>query len=75
MTTPKKLLSENDVEAEFGLGARWLQGMRLHGGGPLYIKTGRRVYYRREYIEEWLSARIRRSTSDPGADGGTRRET
>jgi predicted DNA-binding transcriptional regulator AlpA len=39
---------------------------RLTGGGPRYLKLGRRVVYARRALEEWARAHERASTSDPG---------
>lgn len=40
--------------------ARW----RREGGGPPFIKIGRRVFYRREQIAEWMKSREARSTAE-----------
>jgi hypothetical protein len=40
--------------------------MRTRGGGPVFVKLGRRVVYRREDLDHWLEERRRTSTSDPG---------
>lgn len=51
--------------AEFlGLSESTLAKLRLSGGGPQYCKLGRRVVYRRDDLLEWVSARVRRSTSE-----------
>ncbi len=57
------------VEAAFllGLSPRTLEALRLRGGGPPYIQvTPKAVRYRRRSLENWLDARCRKSTSDPG---------
>jgi predicted DNA-binding transcriptional regulator AlpA len=42
-----------------------LTKMRLTGDGPPFVKVGpRAVAYRKADLDEWLSARVRRSTSD-----------
>jgi predicted DNA-binding transcriptional regulator AlpA len=43
-----------------------LETLRCRGGGPPFVKLGRRVVYRREDLDAWLRQRIRRSTSDSG---------
>ncbi len=43
---------------------RTLERWRIEGTGPVYIKAGRRVLYRRDDIEQWLAAGARSSTSD-----------
>jgi hypothetical protein len=65
-----KLLTEFDVQDQFGLRVGTLRQWRFKGGGPRYMKIGRSCRYRAEDIESFLQAAYRRSTSDPGADGG-----
>lgn len=45
---------------------RTLEGWRLRGGGPAFIKAGSRVVYRRADLDAWLAANRRLSTSDRG---------
>ena len=47
-----------------GSTASTFEKLRLTGGGPVYVKLGRRVAYRVEDLDAWLAARRRRSTSD-----------
>jgi len=51
-----------------------LEGMRIRGGGPRYIKLGRRVVYRRSDLLAFAANNLRKSTSDAGAarNGGAR---
>ena len=49
---------------EFGISASTLNKLRLTGGGPTYIKVGRRVIYKRSEIVRWLDHRVAVSTSD-----------
>ena len=60
MKTPAAALYMNTSEA-------WLEKKRVTGGGPVYIKIGRLVSYRRSVLDEYLAVRECRSTSDPGA--------
>jgi predicted DNA-binding transcriptional regulator AlpA len=61
------LLSETQTAEFLGLSTRTLQGWRLRGCGPAYIKVGgRAVRYRRSDLELWIEERRRESTSDPG---------
>ena len=53
-----------------GLSPATLETMRSRGGGPPFVKLGRRVVYQREDLDSWVSARRRKSTSDPGPEGG-----
>ena len=47
-----------------GLSPATLETMRIRGGGPLFVKLGRRVVYRRKHLDAWLDERKRTSTSD-----------
>lgn len=46
--------------------ARTLENWQVRGGGPRFIKAGRRVVYRRRDLDAWLAERERASTSDRG---------
>lgn len=53
-----------------GLSASTLAKMRLRGDGPVYSKAGPRVVvYDVADLDEYLTARRRRSTSDTGQEG------
>lgn len=43
-----------------------IEGWRIKGVGPRYIKIGRLVRYRLADVEEWLEAQARSSTSQAG---------
>ena len=43
-----------------------LNKLRLVGGGPEYLKLGRRVSYPRDTLDAWMRSHRRASTSDPG---------
>jgi len=49
-----------------GLSVSTLNKLRVFGGGPVFMKLGRRVAYDIRDLDEWLSGRRRRSTSDQG---------
>ncbi len=61
------LVNQKQAAQFLGLSPRTLESWRLTGGGPVYIKVGRRVRYRGCDLEAWLNARRRISTSDPGS--------
>ena len=50
--------------ALMGLAPSTLAKMRCLGGGPPFIKLGRKVVYRRDDLADWLSARCVRNTSE-----------
>jgi predicted DNA-binding transcriptional regulator AlpA len=54
---PDRLLSRNEVEAEFGLSRRFLELSAWRGDGPPLIRLGRAVRYKRRDIADWINAR------------------
>ncbi len=57
MTTP--------IAAQYlGLSPATLETLRSRGGGPTFVKLGRRVVYRKEDLDMWLDARRQKSTSE-----------
>ncbi|MEA2599771.1 MAG: hypothetical protein QOF89_763 [Acidobacteriota bacterium] len=52
--------------AFLGVSARTLEGFRVRGGGPRFVKIGGSVRYRIASLEEYLRQQERASTSDPG---------
>jgi len=50
-----------------GLSKSSLDKLRVYGGGPVFVKIGRRVIYREGDLAAWLAEHARRSTSDQGA--------
>ncbi|MFG1393714.1 helix-turn-helix transcriptional regulator [Xanthobacter agilis] len=58
------LFSETEVAAHFGLSKRTLQTWRVRGGGPQYMKIGRRVLYAEADLLAFLGARGRAHTSE-----------
>lgn len=57
-------LSTDDAETYTGLSRQTLAKLRVYGGGPRYIKIGRRVIYDTRDLDAWLDSRKRSSTSD-----------
>lgn len=49
-----------------GVSARTLEGFRVRGGGPRFVKIGGAVRYRLTSLEEYLQHHERASTSDTG---------
>ena len=61
-------LLSTPVAADYlGLSASFLNKLRCAGGGPAYVKLGRRVLYPNAELDRWLEANRRKSTSDEGA--------
>jgi len=61
-----QLLDQREAAKLLRLSERTLERLRVHGGGPSYIKCGRSVRYRACDIEKWIAARIVSSTSEIG---------
>ena len=57
LTTPQ-------AAAFVGLGVSSLEKLRVTGGGPAFLKIGRRVVYDARDLEQWLAKHKRSSTSD-----------
>lgn len=62
-----QLLDEKQAAALLKLSVKCLQGWRVRGGGPPFVKLGRAVRYEVPALEAFVQEAVRRSTSDPGA--------
>lgn len=60
----QKYLSTKEAAEYIGLSNRTLEKARVIGGGPAYLKLGRRVVYAVCDLEGWLMDRRRRMTSE-----------
>jgi excisionase family DNA binding protein len=58
------LLRTDQAAKLLGLSGRYLEILRVRGGGPAFASFGRAVRYRRADINAWLETRLRRSTSE-----------
>ena len=66
---PAALLTTTEAAAVLNLSPRTLEQLRVTGAGPPYFALGKRaVRYKHSDINDWLDARRRKSTSDPGPD-------
>jgi hypothetical protein len=63
---PKRLIDQRGAADFLSVSTRTLEGWRLRGGGPVFIKAGRSVRYRLCDLLEWSEAQRRTSTSDQG---------
>jgi hypothetical protein len=61
---PTDILSPSDAARCVGLAVSTLGKLRCWGGGPEFLKLGRKVVYRRSALEKWLAARVVSNTSD-----------
>lgn len=61
----KRLLSRDEIEAEYGISRRWLELAAHRGDGPRMRKISRRmVRYERQEFEAWLESRTVASTAE-----------
>lgn len=70
--SPRRMLRTPDAAAYCGSSASTFEKLRLSGGGPRYVKLGRRVVYDPADLDAWLSENRRRSTSDVEGEGARR---
>jgi hypothetical protein len=52
-----KCLNERELSGVIRIPRRTLQRLRSDGGGPPYMRVGRRVLYRLESVENWAGGR------------------
>jgi hypothetical protein len=57
------LLSQRDAALALKVSVRTLERWRVNGGGPLFVKYGRKVGYRDCDLEAWLAAHVVPNTS------------
>ena len=63
----KELLNERQTAALLHVSVKSLQGWRVQGVGPPFVKLGRCVRYAVPDLEAFVLAALRTSTSDPRA--------
>jgi predicted DNA-binding transcriptional regulator AlpA len=59
-------LSRADLAKELGVSVDTLSRWETSRTGPICIRLGRRVFYRKNAVREWLRGR---ETKRPGGDG------
>jgi hypothetical protein len=55
-------LTPDEVSEMLRCSAQWLAKARVTGEGPVFIRRGRKILYRRTDVEDWLKSREMRST-------------
>jgi predicted DNA-binding transcriptional regulator AlpA len=64
------LLTQREAATALRLSERSMERMRVSGLGPKFIRCGgRAVRYRQSDLDEWLTARSVRSTSEISTEG------
>jgi predicted DNA-binding transcriptional regulator AlpA len=67
-TLPQRKMLDTPNAADYcGSSSSTFEKLRIYGGGPRYVKLGRRVVYDPADLDAWLEANRRTSTSDSGA--------
>ena len=61
------LLKQPQAAEYLGVSHSFLEKRRIYGGGPKFVKIGRRVAYRQADLEQWVSKHVHESTSEPAA--------
>ncbi len=56
---------ENALARRWAMSPRTLERWRWTGGGPRYLKVGKRIVYRLEDVEAFEAVRLHESTSSP----------
>lgn len=67
MSQPQEIVQRMPVAeaaAYVGLSVSTLNKLRVFGGGPAFLKLGRRVVYDSRDLNDWLECGRRRSTSE-----------
>ena len=65
MTT--EMLNTREAADYVRLGKPTMERFRISGEGPVFVKLGGAVRYRKADLEDWLASRRTRSTSEGGA--------
>ena len=64
MELDRNVLDTRSAAVYVGLSVSTLNKMRVFGTSPIFLKLGRRVLYRRQDLDHWLSTKQQRSTSE-----------
>ena len=63
LLTRRRMLRTPEAASYCGSSTSTFEKLRLYGGGPAYVKLGRRVVYSPDDLDAWLVANRRVSTS------------
>jgi excisionase family DNA binding protein len=64
-STATPLVSPDELAAELGIPVKTLAEWRSRRLGPVYLRVGRHVRYRREAIDAWLDGQTRQTEHAP----------
>lgn len=67
------LISASELKDAFpGTTDQYWASLRHYGGGPIYVKLNRKVFYRQADVEAWIEANLRSRTDRPILRAGGR---
>lgn len=69
MYAPHTKLETQPAAEYVGSAKKTLEKLRCHGGGPAYIKHGRKVVYQVSDLDAWVDRHRRTSTSGQTSAG------
>jgi len=67
MTNEHDVFDTERAARRLGLSVSTMEKLRCLGGGPAYLKLGRRVVYEARDLDDWKAARRTHSTSQRAA--------
>lgn len=63
-----RYLSTPQAAIYLSFSSRWLEKLRQTGGGPRFVRKGRKkIVYDIQHLDEWMARDVRSSTSDHGS--------
>ena len=60
----EQLINESELADILGMSNRYVQQLRMDGGGPIFHKLGRSVRYRMADVDDWLNGKRLAHTSE-----------
>jgi len=67
---PRPLLDQSQAAEFLAVSTRTLEGWRSSGGGPRFVRVGRRVRYRLRDLQQWVDVRTFGSSAEVGRRWG-----
>lgn len=52
------LIDEQDLAAAFGVKSNTVASWRRNGDGPDFVQIGKRIFYRRTDVVEWVKGKV-----------------
>jgi predicted DNA-binding transcriptional regulator AlpA len=67
MREDERFLTSPEVASRLGISERGLTRLRADGGGPPFVRIGRRVAYNPASLAEWIQRQEREGSATPGS--------